>query len=88
MLIFHGAARAARRRRNEAIPDTARPAHHLADRFLQVVEEETGGLLAGQNLVLLLDGPPPRLQPPGWLDPGRPLPGTLNHYGLRFPING
>jgi cytochrome P450 len=49
----------------------------------------------GQNLVLLLASTalaailahgPIRLLPPTVLDPQRPLPGTLNHFALRFTV--
>lgn len=44
VLISRGAERAERRRYNEAVLETGQPMHHLARRFVQVVDEE-GGLL-------------------------------------------
>lgn len=46
VLISHGQARADRRQFNEAVLDTPRPAHRLADRLLRVVDEKAGTLLA------------------------------------------
>jgi cytochrome P450 len=46
-LISHGAERAERRRFNEEVLESDRPAHHLADSFLQVVDEEAETILAG-----------------------------------------
>lgn len=45
VLISHGAARADRRRFNEAVLDTDRPVHGLADSFLPIVEQEATHLL-------------------------------------------
>jgi cytochrome P450 len=45
-LISHGPERADRRRYNEAVLDSERPVHRLAERFLAVVDEEAGGLLS------------------------------------------
>jgi cytochrome P450 len=45
VLLARGPARADRRRYNEAVLDSERPAHHLADRFLPVVHEEVERLL-------------------------------------------
>lgn len=41
-------------------------------------------LLASNMLAALLDDEHVRLEPPGRLDPRRPLPGTLDNYRLRF----
>jgi hypothetical protein len=41
-------------------------------------------LLGSVALATLLDGARLRLQPPTRLDPHRPLPGTLDHFSLRF----
>jgi hypothetical protein len=43
-------------------------------------------LLTSAMIAALLDGRTIRLKPPTRLDPGRPLPGTLNNYALRFEI--
>ena len=46
VLISNGAERAERRRFNEDVLDTRRASHHLAQRFLPVVDEEAGRILA------------------------------------------
>jgi cytochrome P450 len=46
VLISHGPDRADRRRFNEAVLDTDRPVHRLAERFVVVVDEEANVLLA------------------------------------------
>ena len=46
VLISHGAERADRRRFNEAVLDTGRPMHRLAERFARVVAEEAAPLRA------------------------------------------
>ncbi|MCU0494590.1 MAG: cytochrome P450 [Chloroflexaceae bacterium] len=46
VLVSHGPARAERRRFNEQVLETNRPVHHLAGRFLEVVDEEAAILLA------------------------------------------
>ncbi len=46
VLISSGAERVDRRRFNEAVLDTPRPMHRLAERFRAVIEEETHTLLA------------------------------------------
>jgi cytochrome P450 len=43
-------------------------------------------LLASATLALLLRARPLGFAPPGRLDPGRPLPATLNHFALHFQI--
>lgn len=45
VLISHGRERADRRRFNEAVLETPRPVHRLADRFTRVVDEEADLLL-------------------------------------------
>jgi cytochrome P450 len=45
-------------------------------------------LLASAMLAMLLEGPAMHLAPPLRLDARRPLPGTLNHFSLRFAIDG
>ena len=46
VLISNGVERAERRRFNEDVLDTRRASHHLAQRFLPVVDEEAGRILA------------------------------------------
>jgi cytochrome P450 len=46
VLLSDGAERAERRRFNEAMLETERPVHHLADGFLAIIAEEAGALLA------------------------------------------
>jgi cytochrome P450 len=46
-LISHGAERAERRRYNEAVLDSGRPLHRLAEPFLHMVQEEAARLLDG-----------------------------------------
>lgn len=43
-------------------------------------------LLSSNMLGALLAGAELDLRPPGRLDPGRPLPGTLDHFTLRFGV--
>jgi cytochrome P450 len=45
-------------------------------------------LLTSAMLAALLDGRPLRLLAPPRIDPDRPLPGTLNHFALRFAPGG
>jgi cytochrome P450 len=45
-LISHGEDRADRRRFNEQVLETNNPVHHLADRFVPVVEEEAANIMA------------------------------------------
>lgn len=45
VLISHGPVRTDRRRFNEAVLDADRPVHRLAERFVQVVDEEMAALL-------------------------------------------
>lgn len=53
VLISRGKHRAERRAYNEAALESENPMHHLAERFVQVVEEEMRGLLeSGERLVL------------------------------------
>ncbi|MFC0252782.1 cytochrome P450 [Massilia consociata] len=47
VLVSEGAERAERRRFNEAVLDTANPAHRLAGSFLPIVEEEAARMLTG-----------------------------------------
>jgi cytochrome P450 len=46
VLVSHGPERAERRRFNEEALDTPRAAHHLAERFIPLVDEEAGRILA------------------------------------------
>ena len=47
VLISHGRERAERRRFNEEVLDTRHAVHHMAARFLPVVDEEAARILAG-----------------------------------------
>jgi cytochrome P450 len=46
VLVSHGRERAERRRFNEDALDTQRAAHHLAERFIPLVDDEAGRILA------------------------------------------
>ena len=45
-------------------------------------------LLSSSMLAALLRAGPPTLIAPATLAAGRPLPGTLNHFGVRVRLNG
>jgi len=46
VLVSHGPERADRRRFNEAVLESDRAVHHMAERFLPLVDEEAGRILA------------------------------------------